>query len=56
MGDTGLPPVPILNESISIRSPTALPSVPAPQRNTRKLAKVAPTRDPNEEDSGVESD
>ncbi|XP_072054915.1 zinc finger BED domain-containing protein RICESLEEPER 2-like [Arachis hypogaea] len=38
MGDTGLPPVPIPNESTSIRSPTALPFVPAPQRNTRKLA------------------
>ncbi|QHO22144.1 uncharacterized protein DS421_12g352660 [Arachis hypogaea] len=38
MGDTGLLPIPIPNESTSIRSPTALPPVPAPQRNTRKLA------------------
>nr|XP_025703102.1 uncharacterized protein LOC112803860 [Arachis hypogaea] len=38
IGDTGLLPVPIPNESTSIRSPTALLPVPAPHRNTRKLA------------------
>ena len=38
MGDSRLPPVPLSNESTSIRSPTALPPVPAPHRNTRKLA------------------
>ncbi|RYR53229.1 hypothetical protein Ahy_A06g028242 [Arachis hypogaea] len=38
MGDTGLPPVPLPNESTSIRYPTGLPTVPAPHRNTRKLA------------------
>ncbi|XP_072078714.1 uncharacterized protein [Arachis hypogaea] len=38
MGNTGLPPVHLLNESTSIRSPSALPAVPAPHRNTRKLA------------------
>ncbi|XP_052109521.1 proline-rich receptor-like protein kinase PERK2 [Arachis duranensis] len=38
MGDTGLSPVPLPNESTSIRSPSALPAVPAPHRNTRKLA------------------
>ncbi|KAL4371648.1 hypothetical protein AHAS_Ahas06G0186800 [Arachis hypogaea] len=38
MGDTRLPPVPLPNESTSIRSPSAFHAVPAPHRNTRKLA------------------
>ncbi|QHN95917.1 uncharacterized protein DS421_18g613870 [Arachis hypogaea] len=38
MGDTGLSPVPLPNESTSIRSPSAFPAVPAPHRNIWKLA------------------
>ncbi|RYR58263.1 hypothetical protein Ahy_A05g023909 isoform B [Arachis hypogaea] len=37
MGDTGLPPVPIPNESTSIRSLTALPPVPAPQQALARM-------------------
>ncbi|XLU95899.1 hypothetical protein S245_010251, partial [Arachis hypogaea] len=44
MGDSGLPPVSLPNESTSIRSLTALPPVPAPHRNTRKLLLMTPLK------------